>query len=165
MTQNIPLTQKRLSMSKKDSSGNSSVQNEAEAHFRALLSQELGELKPCRIRLQDGSSVKLDGCDGEQGILVEIFARQGSLLDGQKKKAARDILKLAMLKRLKPDRRVIFCYANEKLDKYLKGDSWLAHAAKTFQVELKDVSDRLSGELKDQLIKAQSEQAKHRRKA
>ncbi|HBJ84519.1 MAG TPA: hypothetical protein DDZ88_11735 [Verrucomicrobiales bacterium] len=152
-------------MHEKDSSGNSIAQNEAEPHFRALLLPELGELNPCCIQLPDGSSVQIDGSNSQQSILVEIFARQGSLLDGQKKKAARDILKLAMLKRLKPNRRVIFCYANEKLDKHLKGASWLAHAAATFQVELIDVSDRLPEKVKALLIKTQSEQAKNRRKA
>jgi hypothetical protein len=151
-----------LEAMRKDHTAISGIQLAAEEPIRLLLREEYGDLKPGKIILSDGSHVSVDGLSDDGLTIVEIFCRQGSLLDGQKKKVARDILKLAMLKAEDPERRVVFCYANTKLEGHLKGGSWLAKAATHFQVELKNLQHTLPKELEEDLEAAQRLQATNR---
>ena len=82
----------------KDQTGRSDVQQEAEKEIRRLLCGRFPGLDKCTLRLRDGSQVEVDAGDQAHSIFIEIFARQGPLKDGQKKKIARDILKLLLLK-------------------------------------------------------------------
>lgn len=150
----------------KDHTAISTSQILAETEMRSILSSQFGVvLLADRVQLGDGSSVQIDGYNQASKLFIEIYSRQGPLLDGQKKKVSRDILKLAMLKSEDPTRNVIFCYANDVLSKHLNNGSWLAQAAKIFGVELRNLSDELSEETRKYLISAQKLQATNRKRA
>src|SRR6266540_3442703 len=103
----------------KDPRGNSSVQQRAEAAMRTLLQAEHGALAAVKWKIDSDFEVEIDAANGARSILIEIFAHQGALRDGQKKKIAKDILKLALIGLGEPPnaRRLILAHANPPITK------------------------------------------------
>jgi len=59
------------------------------------LSRVLGQsLEPQTLTLPGGATVKVDGVADDPPVLVEVFAREGALRDGQRHKVSTDALKL-----------------------------------------------------------------------
>lgn len=85
------------------------------------------------MRLENGATFHLDGVNERAKVLCEVFSHLGDLKDGQKKKLARDVLKLITVERIKgePWRKVI-CVADEPAQRYLVGRSWCAAAVREF---------------------------------
>jgi hypothetical protein len=103
-----------------------------------------GKLAPKRILLKD-SSVNVDGFFEDEKakliILVEIYARIGSLKSAQKNKVLGDILKLSFLEKAKAEEwtgykvRKIVAFADATAASYLSSDSWGAAVARLFGIE------------------------------
>ena len=149
----------------KDITGNSNVQMDAEIEMRKILQDHLEikeGLQPKTITIEGKIHVKVDAATLDNSLMAEIFARQGKLLDGQKKKLARDVLKLAVLKQKMPSSKVILAFANTEIEEYLTRSSWVAFAVKKFGIELKNLDEFISRELRIKIIMAQNEQAKNR---
>lgn len=130
--------------------------------MRAAVEKKLkvGPLASAIIQIKDAVQVEVDAVTEDKSVLIEIFARQGKLLDGQKKKIAKDILKLALLgvdfggKK----RRLIIAHANPAIASHLKQESWISCAADKFGIEELDISADLPPETKAELLKAQAVQ-------
>ena len=86
-------------MTMKDARSDSSEQREAEQAIRCLLEEDFGPLNSGFWRLSDDSKVEVDAVSKSCNVAIEIFAHQGKLLDGQKKKIAKDMLKLALIRK------------------------------------------------------------------
>jgi len=144
-----------------DPTGNSSVQMEAEIAIRELLQSEFkNKLIPKVLTISEGIHVTVDAATPDDSVLIEIFARQGKLLDGQKKKLAKDILKLAILRENTPKPRVILAFANPSIKKHLSEESWISVAVSHFGIELRDVFNDLDDDLKRRITSAQKVQGK-----
>lgn len=151
----------------KDITGSSHVQMEAENELREILQNQLEineGLQPRTIIIEGKVHIRVDAATLDNSVVAEIFARQGKLLDGQQKKLARDILKLAVLKQKMPSSRVILAFANIDIENHLTGASWVAFAVEKFGIELKNLDKSISPELRMKIILAQNEQAKNRQK-
>jgi hypothetical protein len=135
------------------------VQRDAEGEILASLGERdgFGGLAPARpIQVSQGVWIEVDGATPGETVLVEAYARQGSLKGAQTKKIAQDILKLALVKR-DPDRaatRTVIAFASQDAYKSITG--WLRQAAVTFGVELTVVE--IPGELRDRIRRAQDRQ-------
>jgi hypothetical protein len=135
----------------------SSEQQTAEAYMLKSLEQSLGLRFDPNAELPLGIGVKLDAIDPTNKVIVEVYARVGEVKGGQKHKIKGDILKLALItKMLGEGWRSILCLASDEAAKYVQGASWVAVAAKEFNVEVIVVN--LSPELHNNIISAQKRQ-------
>jgi hypothetical protein len=137
----------------------SDVQTRAEAEIVEALAAELKiELvqKPPDIQLAGGVHIEVDAATPDGTTVVEAYARQGTLMGGQLKKIAEDILKLALLKK-EPGREgttAIIVFASQEAHDSISG--WVLQAAKTFGVWLLVVD--ISSKLRDEILRAQGHQ-------
>jgi hypothetical protein len=135
------------------------VQQKAEEAIVGALAERLGmpgALHPRRLPVVGGSFVQLDACSEDESVLVEAYARQGTLRGAQIKKISQDILKLALLKR-EPrfsQARAIIVFASGEARASVTG--WIRAAAEQFGVELMVVD--ISGEIRDEIRSAQARQ-------
>jgi hypothetical protein len=84
-----------------------------------------------------GLGVKLDGIDPRQRVVVEAYARVGSLKGAQLHKVKGDLLKLAFIeKKLGTGWRKIMCFGSHEAASFLLGTSWAAEAARSFGIEV-----------------------------
>lgn len=134
------------------------VQQNAEIELLQILGRKLTHnLKPHNIRLNNKSSIQIDGFSAEGRILCEVYAHIGALRGGQPDKIAADILKLNLAERQKGGRwRKILLFADELACKQLKGLSWLAEACKDSQIEI-EVAE-VSREISEKIAAAQRRQ-------
>lgn len=116
----------------------SSVQLDAESVIRRLVSAAVGvDLQPRRLRLSESTNVDVDGVSDDEQILVEIFARQGTLKGGQVRKVAMDALKLITLGRTRPSARLILAFASNEAAAYVENpNAWLTEALRAGNVEV-----------------------------
>jgi len=144
----------------KDPRGNSSVQQRAEVAMRTLLQAEHGLLAELNWKIDDDVEVQIDAVNSDRSVLIEIFARQGNLLDGQKKKIAKDILKLALIGigDAPKKRRLILAHANPAISKHVTHESWLSRATAKFGIEEICLFDKLPEELKAEIRETQKTQ-------
>jgi len=137
----------------------SRVQRDAEAEILASLARRAGFSGLAYagpIQIAGGVRVEVDGATPGAGVLVEAYARQGSLKGAQLKKIAQDILKLALVK-TEPGRettRTVIAFASQDAHDSITG--WLNQAARTFGVELTVVE--IPEELRDRIRRAQDRQ-------
>jgi hypothetical protein len=134
-------------------------QTTAESSILAAVGAALGvELsKPGRIPVGSaGAYIEVDGATLDRTVMVEAYARQGVLKGSQPKKVARDILKLALVKREPEHRnaRTIIAFASPQAYGSVRG--WLREAADAFGVELMLIE--LDAELQSQILVAQARQ-------
>jgi hypothetical protein len=118
----------------------SAVQRRAEDVIRGLLAESLGRCLQARtIKLKSGASVQVDAVAGDCSVLAEIFARQGTLKPGQQKKVAIDALKLITIGHAFPEGKLMLVFADEAAGAYARGGGWLAHALRSWNVQIKVV--------------------------
>jgi hypothetical protein len=159
------LGEERRHASVKDETGRSDVQQGAENEIRKLLCRRFPGLTKCDVPLKDGSKVEVDAGDLAHNRFIEIYARQGPVKPGQSNKIARDILKLSMLKcdfDPKPV-QIGLAYANPTIHSFLTGDSWLAVTVRMFGIDLFNLTDEVSPEVRQTIQAAEKLQAKKRR--
>ncbi len=135
----------------------STEQQMAEAYMLSALERELGlEFDP-NASLPIDVGVAPDAIDPNQKVVVEAYARVGAVKGGQLHKIKGDILKLALIeKNLGEGWRKIICFASEDAAKYVKGKSWVAEAARIFNVEVHVV--KLPEDYKKVVVAAQTRQ-------
>jgi hypothetical protein len=137
----------------------SRVQRDAEVQILESLARRDGFSGLTRaqpIHIAAGVRVEVDGATPGENVLVEVYARQGSLKGAQLKKIAQDILKLALV-RTEPGRestRAVIAFASQEAHDSISG--WLRQAAITFGVELTVVE--IPEELRDRIRHAQDRQ-------
>jgi hypothetical protein len=115
-------------------------------------------LAPEKLPLGEAVSVDIDGIDRNNSVMCEIYAHLGTLnKKGQRDKVATDVLKMLLAERhLGGSWRKIYCFNNEAAAAVLRGNSWLARAAKVFGVQEQVVS--LTEEVNASLRAAQARQ-------
>lgn len=115
---------------------NSRVQQEAEAVILAAAAVALGcsALAPKRVSLATGVHVEVDGVSTTESVFVEAYARQGALRGAQLKKVSQDILKLAMIRRVRGSVDTVIVFASQEANDSIRG--WLRHAADSLDVTL-----------------------------
>ena len=133
----------------------SSVHTAAEPICLALVGEQLGvRLAPETVRLSDGTTFQLDGVDRGAHVLCEVFSHIGALKDGQKKKLAKDLLKLLAVEHsVEGPWRKVICVVDAPARKYLTGASWCAAVAREFRFEV--VAVILSHDQREELVRAQ----------
>lgn len=117
------------------------VQREAEALIREQVSKAIGvKLEARTLKLPGGATMQLDGTAGEPGsetVFVEIFAHQGEMKGGQKRKVAQDAFKLVTLGRFRPGARLVLALADDGLPlAYAKQNTWFAEAVAAWDIEV-----------------------------
>lgn len=133
---------------------NSSVQLEAEVEIlkgaAALLKR--ADLRKRRVNLPGGSLVEVDGATDDMSVFVEVFARQGPMKGGQKRKVALDVLKLITLRRHHPDAKLYLAFCSESAKASITG--WTAEAIATWDVQM--IVLPLADDLRKRLVKTQA---------
>ena len=136
---------------------NSSEQQTAEEYMLRSLQEELGLEFDTEAILPIDIGVKPDAIDPINKVVVEAYARIGEVKGGQLHKIKGDILKLALIeKKLGSGWRKIMCFASDEAAKYVQGNSWVAEAAREFNIEIHVVY--LPDEQKNNVITAQKRQ-------
>jgi hypothetical protein len=135
----------------------SAVQREAEARILQQVSNHFGkELAPRTFEFESGATVKVDGADPDESVLVEIFARHGTLKGGQQKKVSQDALKLITLSRSRPSARLVLAFADEQAAAYATRGTWVSQALAIWGVEVLVVE--LDHAVRDNIREAQLRQ-------
>jgi hypothetical protein len=129
----------------------STVQQDAEVELLEMLGHKLGlALLPHTVKLNDKSTVKIDGFDPTGRVLCEVYAHVGSLRGSQSDKLATDILKLNLAEaRLGGRWRKIILFADQAACKQLRGSSWLAEVCRDsgVEIEVADMNKNMQGKL------------------
>jgi hypothetical protein len=137
---------------------NSVVQQDVETELLHILARKLGHgLEPHNIKLNEKSSIQIDGFSANGRILCEVYSHVGKLRGGQPDKIASDILKLNLAAGRKGGKwRKILLFADQEACKELRGSSWLAEACRDSQVEI-EVAE-ISQQVKQKIEAAQKRQ-------
>lgn len=115
----------------------SATQGQAEALIREEVAGALGvELKPTSVSLGERATVTVDGASPDESVLVEIFARQGTLKAGQKQKVKGDALKLIALAQTRPGARLVLAFGSEDAARFALEASWVAEALRFWGIEV-----------------------------
>lgn len=122
----------------------STEQCSAERRILDELNRKLGlslSSAPQKPKNEAVAGIKLDGFDLERRVLCEVYAHIGKLKGAQPDKVAGDILKMLYAEKLLGGRwRKLFCFADKQAAQILTGKSWLAAAARLFDIEVQVVS-------------------------
>ena len=82
-------------------------------------------------------AVKPDAISLHNKIVIEVYARIGTVKGAQLHKIKGDILKLALIgNRLGASWRKILCFASKEAASYASGTTWVAEAAREFGIEV-----------------------------
>lgn len=120
-----------------DHESDSGVQRDAEVLILDAVAKYVDmALAPRIVRFDSGATVQVDGAPSDESLFVEIFARQGALKSGQRKKVSQDALKLVTLGRSRPSARLILAFADEQAAAYASKGTWLSEALRTWGVEV-----------------------------
>lgn len=110
-----------------------------------------------RVALTDGVSIVPDLYSEKDKIIGEIFAHIGSLKIGQQHKISQDILKMLLLEKTRGVKyRKILVVVDDKIEKYLKGKSFIAESIRQFGVEVKKID--LPDDEYEKIVSAQKRQ-------
>jgi hypothetical protein len=136
----------------------STVQQNAEIKLLKILAQKLGyALEPHNIKLNNKSSIQIDGFSAQGRILCEVYAHIGTLRGGQPDKIAADILKLNLAEKRKGGRwRKILLFADQSACRQLQGSSWLAEACRESRIDVEVAAT--SEEMRGKIAAAQQKQ-------
>lgn len=133
----------------------SSVQLEAEAEVlkgvAALLKRP--DLRNRRINLPGGSLAEIDGATDDMSVFVQVFARQGPLPGGQKRKLALDVLKLITLRKHHREAKLYLAFSSESAKTSITG--WTAEVIATWRVQTIVVP--LEDDLRERLVRSQEQ--------
>ena len=136
---------------------NSLSQQEAQGDILSRLQDKLSIKFDPEPQLPIDIAVQPDAVDSTNKIVVEVYAHIGKLKGSQSHKIKGDLLKLALIgKKLEPGWRKIMCFACEEAAKLVQGQSWVAHAAREFDVEIHVAP--LPNERENEVISAQERQ-------
>ena len=110
-----------------------------------------------KVVLSEGVHIEPDLFSEDNRIICEIFAHIGSLKVGQQHKISQDILKMLLLEQCRGTMyRKIIVVADDKVEKYLNGKSFIAESIRQFGIEIKRIN--LSDELYTMISNAQARQ-------
>ncbi|WP_100916039.1 hypothetical protein [Pseudoalteromonas spongiae] len=138
-------------------SSDSSEQQDVEGYLLKQLEIKLGVNFSGNDSLPIELGVKPDAVDLNNKIVVEVYARLGELKGAQLHKVKGDILKLVLIDtKLGGGWRKVLCFASDAAAKYAQGKSWVAEAARTFDIEI--VIINLPEDLQQQIKSAQKRQ-------
>jgi len=119
----------------------SSIQRKAETAILAKVSEHFGTaLAPKTVTFESGARVRVDGGTADDSIFVEVFARQGALKGGQKKKVCQDALKLITVGRSHPNAELVLAFADLDAAAYASKGTWVSEALATWGVAVLVVS-------------------------
>jgi len=129
--------------------GRADAHEKAEKLIRKRLSKKLDvDLTPQQLSLDGGAHVDVDGVGPDESVLVEIFAHQGGLKGGQRRKIMGDALKLITLGRSRPATKLIIAFCDQEAADGVVG--WLAEALDAWGVERRVVKlpDKVCADLR-----------------
>jgi hypothetical protein len=115
----------------------SSEQQSAESFMLDALAKDLCLSFDPEKRLPLSIGVQPDAVDPTNKVVVEVYARIGTLKGGQLHKVKGDILKLIFIdEKLGGGWRKILVFADELATNYVLGTSWVAEAVRSFGIEV-----------------------------
>lgn len=137
----------------------STAQRKAETRLVESLSQRLGiPLAKGVWVLADGVRVEIDGMAPDRSVLVEVYARIGTLKGSQPKKVAQDALKLLAVREKAraegEDPRLILCFASQEATNSIRG--WLRWVIEEQGVEMR--VEELTDDMAAAVVRAQEGQ-------
>lgn len=141
------------------SKSSSHEQQNAEVYIASVVEEWLGcsVARNAKVVLADGVHIEPDLYSEKDKIICEIFAHIGSLKVGQQHKISQDILKMLLLEKSKSvTYRKVIVVADDKVEKYLNGKSFIAESIRQFGIEIKRIN--LSDELYNTISNAQARQ-------
>lgn len=123
------------------SKSSSHEQQNAEQIIASMVEEWLGctlERNARVVLLAYGVHIEPDLYSETDKIICEIFVHIGALKVGQQHKFSKDILKMLLLERSKGVKyRKVIVIADDKVEKYLKGKSFIAESIRQFGVGIK----------------------------
>lgn len=135
----------------------SKEQRVAESLILRALESQIGANFQADAKLELEVGVEPDAIDPEKRIVAEVYAHIGPVKGPQLHKIKGDILKLALIgQKLGPEWRKLLAFGCEKAALYARGKSWVAEAAREFNVEIVVVP--ISDETRRSLLDAQTRQ-------
>jgi hypothetical protein len=156
----IPVHGYVLDMAPDKRLSDSTIQKKAEKEIVEAAALALGvplvrDREVTKISVGENAHVEVDAISPDGAVVVEAYARQGTLKGAQLKKIAQDVLKLSLLERsgAHVDRRVIV-FASAEAEQSVRG--WVRLAAEHFGVEFLVV--KISQDLRDLILSAQGRQ-------
>lgn len=141
------------------SKSSSHEQQNAEVYIASMVEEWLGcpVERNVKVILSGGVHIEPDLYSEKDRVICEIFAHIGSLKVGQQHKISQDILKMLLLeKSKKATYRKVIVVADDKVEKYLNGKSFIAESIRQFGIEIKRIN--LSDELYTVILNAQARQ-------
>ena len=141
------------------SKSDSSEQQEAEVYIAMTVEEWLGCTveRNVKVYLSDGVHIEPDLYSEKDKIICEIYAHIGEMKVGQRHKVAQDILKMLLLEKSKRQIfRKIIVVTDERVEKYLNGQSFIAESIREFGIEVKRIS--VSQEVYNKISSAQKRQ-------
>lgn len=139
------------------SKSSSHEQQNAEVYIASVVEEWLGcpVERNAKVVLSDGVHIEPDLYSEKDKIICEIFAHIGSLKGGQQHKISQGILKMLLLeKSMSATYRKVIVVADDKVEKYLNGKSFIAESIRQFGIEIKRIN--LSEELYNTISSAQA---------
>lgn len=117
--------------------GDSTEQNTAEPLILAGVEKALGmSLERRSLNLENGARVDVDGVAVDESVFVEIYAHQGPLNGGNKRKVAADALTLITIGRERPRSRLVLAFADAQVVAWATGRSWMAEALRASKIRV-----------------------------
>jgi len=136
----------------------SSEQGVAESYMLTALSRLLMlRLDPKSGNGSIQATLRPDGVDLKNRVIIEAYAHIGNLHGAQTHKVRADLLKLLLLERkFGGTWRKILCFADDSVAKTTRGNSWLAEAIREFNIEVHVIE--LPAEIAERVLHAQHRQ-------
>lgn len=134
-------------------------QQNAETYVASMVEGWLGcqMERNAKVVLSSGIHIEPDLYSEDERIICEIFAHIGVLKVGQQHKISQDILKMLLLDKTTGFQyRKIIVVADDKVEKYLYGKSFIAESIRQFGIEVKKIN--LSDEIRMSVSNAQVRQ-------
>ncbi len=140
--------------------GDSSEQQSAERWLLDALSKDLGvELAKKKLRVDEDSSLELDGYAENPLVLCEAWAHVGTVKGGQKHKVMADAMRLLFAKAVRgADARLMLLLGDHVAARPFQGKSWMAKCLNEFGIEVRVIE--MSPELKANVKAAQERQVR-----
>lgn len=134
-------------------------QQKAEVFIADMVEEWLGchVERNAKVFFSEGVHIEPDLYSEKDRVICEIFAHVGSLKVGQQHKISQDILKMLLLEKSQNTTyRKVIVVADDKVEKYLNGKSFIAESIRQFGIEIKRVN--LFDEMYDMISNAQARQ-------
>ena len=141
------------------SKSSSIEQQNAEVFIADVVEQwlECSVQRGAKVPLGEGIHIEPDLYSEEKRIICEIFVHIGALKVGQQHKISQDILKMLLLEKTTGvSYRKIIVVADDKVEKYLHGKSFIAESIRQFGIEVKKIN--ISDEIRMNVTNAQARQ-------